>query len=199
MALCSVCGKEIKENHIFCGYCGASVINMEKVVIDGRKNKKIKYIINRVCHFEKFNILLTVVFAVLLALSIFVTVENVKRSVMFGDNFSEVVNQLYFKYEYIKEGLGLSYLSREIAFIFEYVNNIILIIGGALGMLISAFYISFNTRILYLRKKYKESYSYKKPVRFIKICFYFTKLSVIAAIVLVLLELVIKLLKIIII
>ena len=43
--------------------------------------------------------------------------------------------------------------------------------------LISTYFVVFNTDVMLLRLKYRESYSYKKPMRFIKVTFYIAKIS----------------------
>ena len=183
MAVCFRCKREVKDNHIFCGYCGAPLKPSEDVVIDGRKDKRIRYIINRVCHFEKINIIFSVVFALLLICGVFATWQNVSAFVSKLGELPSVMGQFQAKYGYYKEGLGISYLYREAEFLFSFAYNVILSVGGILTTVFSAFFLTFNSYILYLRRKYKENYSYKKPLRFIKICFGVVKACIITAII----------------
>lgn len=183
MAVCSNCKREVRDNHIFCGYCGASLKPSVNVIIDGRKDKRIRYLINRACHFEKINILFSIVLILILFAGALLTWKSMTEAISRLGEISAVIGQLQVKYGYYKEGLGISYLYHEIEFLFSFADNAVLSVFGIMTTFASAFFLSFNTYILYLRKRYKESYSYKKPLRLIKICVYAVKAYIVTAVI----------------
>ena len=61
MAICSKCKREIDDKDIFCGYCGKSVTPPMDIVIDGRKNRKIKNFISKNIDSYKTNLIMLII------------------------------------------------------------------------------------------------------------------------------------------
>ncbi len=180
MVICPACRRELKDNHLFCGYCGAELNAPSDIIIDGKKNKTIKRIVNSVCRNNAVNIAFTLLFLFLTVLSVWELVTVISALVNSSYTFGEVFNQLCIKYGYVKEGLGMGYIRGEIEYIYSYIINIIIAGGCVFTAVISIFYMIFNTDILYLKIKHRDNYAYKKPLRYMKVCSWAVKLTVTA-------------------
>lgn len=179
MHICENCKREIEENHLYCGYCGAPAGKKEIIVIDGRKNHRLKTFVNKIWCSEKINYTATIITSILFIVALYLGITSIVDIISGCDEVFKILGQLLLKIEYLKEGVSLSYISSEARWLLGYLNDIMIVFGAFVGALFAGFGMFFNLGIIHLKKKYNDEYEYKKPVRLIKICLALTKIMLI--------------------
>ena len=130
MIFCPNCGANIDSKFLFCGKCGKMLKPDNELIIDGNKNNKLKHFLNKNISSFKRSALFFILWVLVLPLAIMIIFNRFNVSVSLCERLPETINQISHKIKYVKEGLSISYLSREITFIFDYILNIIYIVGS---------------------------------------------------------------------
>ncbi len=145
MINCKRCGAIVGADHIFCGKCGEPVNRevSEKRVIKVKRPRKIFIFEKKLLKSKVFVGVFSGIWAVLSAVLVFLLTDTLRGIKAASSSIGVVVSQLLYKYEYVKEGLSLSYISAEFSSVINYgldwaflVLNIILIAVSFLLFLI---------------------------------------------------------------
>jgi len=183
MIFCPNCGANIDSKFLFCGKCGKMLKPDNELIIDGNKNNKLKHFLNKNISSFKRSALFFILWVLVLPLAIMIIFNRFNVSVSLCERLPETINQISHKIKYVKEGLSISYLSREITFIFDYILNIIYIVGSIFLFLFALFYVWYFGCHTYLNKKLKDNYHCNKPLCLNKVCIIISKTLSIVSIV----------------
>ena len=187
MAVCSKCQREIQDKDVFCGYCGNLVLPPHDIVIDGRKNRKIKKFVSKTAHSYKMNLLMLILNFVLILCFSFLSYLIVSNLLSNAEDIKKVMIQIMVKYKYIEEGLSLSYLSRDIRIILKLILNIVFLTGSFIGAFFNGIYAILHILLINNIKKREQVPSKGRPVALLKVYEFTLKFMIFVLIIYVLL------------
>lgn len=165
MENCKKCGAIISPGFIYCGRCGTPVNDTKEVKPD-IKTKKSRFlkkagIILRTS--SAANIILTILLTALCVFSVYSLIRliySLRASAPALDGF---ISQLKLKFAYVREGLSISYVAKELEYIVTYSLDWIYLGLSIFGVLFSAFNITCCiSRLVYLIKNKNTAI---RPVR----------------------------------
>ncbi len=147
MGNCKRCGALIGADYMFCGKCGEPVYGNQKEgkVIKAKRLRKLKRFEKKLSSSYVLNIIMTSAWAVISALWAFFFFGGCKDIRIASSGIGDSVGQLVSKYEYVKEGLSLSYISSEFSTVADYVISwsftVFAALSAALGVILAVTYL----------------------------------------------------------
>ena len=155
MRNCKKCGALIYGDFLFCGKCGEPVADIRKPsdVIKMKKPKRFGAVRSKVRKSFELNLAVSAVWLVITAVSVFLLFRAISYLRAASATINHIMYQLVLKYEYVREGLSLSYVAPELRTTVKYFLSAVYI--AALAILISAglFFIYCHVKRCVLIKK----------------------------------------------
>lgn len=159
MGNCKKCGALIGEDYVFCGKCGAPVCESRKQgrFIKHKNIKKLKRLEKKLSSSSVLNLVMSGICAAVSFLWIFFFFGGCTDIRISSASIGDTIGQLAFKYNYVKEGLSLSYISGEFARMADYIVlwafTVFSILMAAAGIILAVTYI-INYAIIRKGKRY---------------------------------------------
>ena len=183
MENCKKCGALIGKDFMFCGRCGAPVyetVNNGKIA-KVKKLRKLKRFERKLSVKPFLNLVVSGIWFMLSLLWGVLSWGGCKDIRIASAGINDAVGQLIYKYQYVKEGLSLSYISTEFALVADYVClwafEIFSFVAAVSGIILFVCYLVNFIRI----KKGKRSGSILKICRIVSrivICSAFVMLGI---------------------
>ena len=170
MTVCSKCEAPLDSRYRFCGVCGTSVEPSRELIIDGKKNRRLKRFFRQALSSPKRPAVFFVLWFFAFSFFLWYLLQGIQGITTQSAEAAHAMNQLSQKIKYLKEGVSWSYAAKEIQFLADYASEWLYAVSGGVLSLFSLFYLAFFGRCIFLRIKHREEYFYKQPLAFGKLC-----------------------------
>jgi len=122
MQNCKKCGALMSDDFIFCGKCGEPVVKNapKEMYVKTKKVNSLRRFERRLSKSVLLNGIFSALWILISLASSFLFFEILRRIRAGSAGINYALNQLIMKYEYVKEGLSLSYISEQLTQIVNY-------------------------------------------------------------------------------
>ena len=152
---CKKCGAIIGADYIFCGKCGEPVSRgvSEEKPVKVKKLKRIYFLEKKLSRSPVFNGIFCGVWAILSGMWLMLIAEALRNIRIDTTGIGILWSQFLYKYEYVKEGLSLSYVSKEFNSLVNYAVLWAFFVFSAVIAVVSVIlFVVFLIRFIFIKK-----------------------------------------------